>query len=170
MPTKEKDKILLRLIAKDKVLVDKLHYELLEEGLTLDDRREEIRDRIERSAQGDHGTPGWLMMDMRDISGMISYHVKVTKDKPAALDMNLFLLLRFMEENQNMLRTYSSRADKCALYLAKKAQTVINAFNRLDPDYRIDYISDLNRMLTLLFTLCSKGYAQQLGLPRDIQS
>lgn len=170
MPTKEKDKLLLRLVAKDSTLVDRLHFELIEEGTTLEERRDEIRSRIDRTAARRHDTPGWLMMDMRDLSGAISYHVKITKDKSAALDLNLYLLLTIMEAQQDLLKTYSSRADTCALYLAKKANTVLTAFNRLQDDYRFDYLSDINRMLEWIYALCSKMYARQIGLPQNIEN
>ncbi len=39
MPGVEKDKLLLRLIAKDATLSEKLQFELVERGQTIDERR-----------------------------------------------------------------------------------------------------------------------------------
>jgi hypothetical protein len=43
MPAAEKDKLLLRLVAKDDDLCKKLEYKLLDEESSLEERREEIR-------------------------------------------------------------------------------------------------------------------------------
>ena len=170
MPAKEKDKLLLRLITKDKTLSDRLHFELIEDSATIPERRDEIAGRITRTSKSNQNTPGWVLMDMRNLSGDISYHVKVTKDKIGSIELNLFLMNTFMEEYANILKTYSSRADTCALYLAKKAQVILNAFNKLDEDYRVDYIKDTNRMLASLHTLCSKMYARQMEIPKELES
>jgi len=170
MPVKEKDKLLLRLITKDKTLADRLHFELIEDSSTIPERREDIMATIVRTSKFNQNTPGWILMDMRNLSGDIAYHVKVTKDKIGGLELTLFLLNTFLEKYPDVLKTYSSRADTCALYIAKKAQTVLNNYNKLDEDYQVDYIKDINRMLSLVYSLCSKMYANQLGLPREIDS
>ncbi len=169
MSVKEKDKLLLRLIAKDSLLVERLHYELVEELSTLSERRDDLRSKIERMSSYRQDTPGWLMMDLRSLSGDISHHVKVTKDKISAMELNLLMIKVFMHNHQDLLRTYSSRADTCALYLAKKAQTILAAFEKLDEDYRFDYLTDINAMLELLHSLCPKIYARQLGIPTKLE-
>jgi hypothetical protein len=165
MPAKEKDKLLLRLITKDKTLSDRLHFELLEDSATIPERREEIVNRIIRTSKFNQNTPGWVLMDMRNLSGDISYHVKVTKDKIGAVELNIFLLNTFLETYSGILKTYSSKADTCALYIAKKAQTILNSLKKLDEDYRFDYIKDANQMLKHVHTVCSKMYARQMEIP-----
>ena len=81
MPQKEKDKLLLRLVAKDSNLVQRFEFELIEHGDTVQIRRDDIKQRILKVAARTHDTPGWMMMDMRSFSGEISQHVKITKDK-----------------------------------------------------------------------------------------
>jgi hypothetical protein len=169
MPPKEKDKLLLRLITKDKTLSDKLHFELIEDSATIPERREELMGRIVSTSKFNQNTPGWVLMDMRTLSGDIAYHVKVTKDKIGGIELNLFLLNTFMESYTGVLKTYSSRADTCALYIAKKAQAILNGLEKLDEDYRVDYINDANRMLKLVFSLCSKMYARQMELPQELE-
>lgn len=169
MPPKEKDKLLLRLITKDKTLSDKLHFELIEDSSTIPERREELMGRIVRTSRSNQNTPGWVLMDMRSLSGDIAYHVKVTKDKIGGIELNLFLLNTFLESYPDVLKTYSSRADTCALYIAKKAQTILNSLEKLDEDYRVDFIKDANRMLKLVYSLCSKMYARQMELPQELE-
>lgn len=169
MPAKEKDKLLLRLITKDKTLSDKLHFELIEDSATIPERREELMGRIVRTSKFNQNTPGWVLMDMRSLSSDIAYHVKVTKDKTGGIELSIFLLNTFLESYADILKTYSSRADTCALYIAKKAQTILNGLNKLDEDYRVDYLRDANRMLQHVFSLCSKMYARQMELPHELE-
>lgn len=165
MPQKEKDKLLLRLITKDTTLTDKLFFELIEDSATIPERREAIMGRISRISKIIQDSPGWILMDMRNLSGDITYHVKVTKDKVGALELNLFLLNTFLDKYADKLRGYSSRTDKVAMYIAKKALTTLNGFNKLDEDYHFDYKRDVNHMLKQVHQLASKMYAKQLELP-----
>src|SRR5262245_50911823 len=95
MPQKEKDKLLLRLVAKDHKLVERLIFELLEGGNTRDERAADLRKSIERRLpwpdQPDN-TPGWLLMDLRSLSGDISAHVNATKDKPGEVILSIFMI------------------------------------------------------------------------------
>ena len=50
LPSKEKDKLLMRLIPKDSKLVDQLEYKLVEEEGTLEFRRDDMREYIESRA------------------------------------------------------------------------------------------------------------------------
>ncbi|MES2796976.1 MAG: hypothetical protein V4683_13485, partial [Bacteroidota bacterium] len=43
LPSKEKDKLLLRLIAKNDILVEQLQFQLVEESLTTESRRAEVQ-------------------------------------------------------------------------------------------------------------------------------
>ena len=49
LPSKEKDKLLMRLIPKDSKLVDQLEYKLVEEEGTLEFRRDDMREYIQYS-------------------------------------------------------------------------------------------------------------------------
>ena len=47
LPSKEKDKLLLRLINKDETLVEHLHFQLLEDENDLQDRVKNIYEKID---------------------------------------------------------------------------------------------------------------------------
>ncbi len=169
MPPKEKDKLLLRLIAKDSTLSDKLYFELIEDSATIPERRDEIASHILHASTMNIDTPGWIMMEMRNLSGEISYHVKITKDKLGAIELSLILLNTFLERFSDKLSKHTSRSDKCALYIAKKALTIVNGLQKLDDDYRFDFRNDANQMLKLVHSLCSKMYARQLNVPEALE-
>ncbi|CAL2085514.1 protein of unknown function [Tenacibaculum sp. 190524A02b] len=90
LPAKEKDKLILRLLKKDPTLANRLYFELIDTS-SVDEKRAalaiHIQNSIERFSQYNN-TPGYIMMYMRDISGEINEHVKVTKDKFGEISLN----------------------------------------------------------------------------------
>ncbi|MBC3784979.1 hypothetical protein [Spirosoma utsteinense] len=167
MPGVEKDKLLLRLVAKDAILTEKLQFELVERGQTIDDRRTMIRDFILRTATLNADTPGWLMMDMRTVSGYISRHLKVTKDKYGEVELMLSMLNTFYDHNAHLLHKYNSRSDKAAEYIAKRTDQVLKKAAKLDPDYHIEFASEINKLLLWIHGNAPAHYARQLGLPKE---
>ncbi|QMW02890.1 hypothetical protein [Spirosoma foliorum] len=167
MPGTEKDKLLLRLIAKDAVLTERLQFELVEEGQTIDERRNLIREFIDRTAKLHADTAGWLMMDMRTVSGYISRHLKVTKDKYGEVDLMLYMLNTFYDNNAPLLQKYNSRTDKAAEYIAKRTDQVLKKASKLDPDYHIEFADEINKLLNWVNHTASAHYARQLALPKE---
>ena len=167
MPGVEKDKLLLRLIAKDATLTEKLQFDLVERGQTVGDRRESIRAFIRRTAALNADTPGWLMMDMRTVSGYISRHLKVTKDKYGEVELMLYMLNTFYDHNARLLQKYNSRSDKCAEYIAKRTDQVLKKAAKLDPDYYVEFADDINKLLGWVHTNAPAHYARQLALPKE---
>ncbi|MBD2705379.1 hypothetical protein IC229_32495 [Spirosoma sp. BT702] len=167
MPDVEKDKLLLRLIAKDAVLAERLQFELVEHKRTIDERRELIRQFIRRTADLKQDSAGWIMMDMRTISGYISRHLKVTKDKYGEVELMLYMLNTFYDYNAHLLQKYNSRTDKAAEYIAKRTDQVLKKIVKLDPDYYIEFIDEVNKLLGWIHQNAPAHYARQLGLPRE---
>ena len=95
LPDKEKDKLLFRLISLRPDLAEQLTFKLLEGGETTVERREDVRIYIERyllSQVHIYYSPGYLLMEIRYLSGRINDHVKTTRDKYGEVDLNLFML------------------------------------------------------------------------------
>jgi hypothetical protein len=168
LPQTEKDKLLLRLIAKDKILVEQLQVKLLEDEFDLRERKDEIKKRILAVSKMTHSTPGWMMMDMRDMSGIINHYFKVTKDKYGEVELQLFLLLAFFDNQRKFMQTYTSRADKLALYVAKRAELILKKLDKLHDDYRIEFERDINRMLDNVHHGVAEYYARELKLVKEI--
>ncbi|WP_064196266.1 MULTISPECIES: hypothetical protein, partial [Emticicia] len=125
LPSKEKDKLLLKLISKNELLSEQLYFQLLEDESDLKFKREEIKKQILKVSKMYHDTPGWMMMDMRDLSGRITHHVKVTKDKYGEIELNLYLLDMFFENQASHLENYSGKTDSIALYIAKRTELIL---------------------------------------------
>ncbi len=167
LPGVEKDKLLLRLIAKDATLTEKLNFELVEHGKTIYERRSLIRQFIDRIAHQKQDTPGWVMMDMRTVSGYISRHLKVTNDKYGEVDLSLYLLNTFYEQHAHLLQKYNARSDKAAQYIARRTDQVLKKARKLDPDYHIEFADDINKLLSWVHYAAPAHYARQLALPKE---
>lgn len=167
MPGVEKDKLLLRLIAKDAVLTERLQFELVEEGKTIDERRGLIRAFIDRTATLHADSAGWLMMDMRTVSGYITRHLKVTKDKYGEVELMLYMLNTFYDHNAHLLHKYNSRTDKAAEYIAKRTDQALKKAIKLNPDYHIEFANEINKLLSWVYQNAPAHYARQLGLPKE---
>ncbi len=152
MPTIEKDKILLRLIAKDEMLIAKLQHQLLEDEDDARHKREEILQYIKRNITPTnnpnyHYTPGLMMMSMRDCNGTITRHVKITKDKFGEVELSLALVLEVFINHETMLATGANKAENFADYVVKKADFILKKLDKIHEDYYIEFEEKVNQML-----------------------
>lgn len=167
LPAKEKDKLLLRLIGKSELLVEQLQFQLLENESFLNDRRDEIKKSILSVSKMGHYTPGWMMMDMRDLNGRITNHVKITKDKYGEIELTLYLLNCFFDNQFALLEKYSSKSDTIAFYIAKRTEFILKKLPKLHEDYYMEFERDVNKLLTLVNSSAPAYYAKQMGLPES---
>ena len=153
LPAKEKDKLLLRLLKKDIPLVNRLYYELLDTR-TVDDRRLEIeifvKGRIESFSEHAY-SPGYLMMELREISGNITEHVKITKDKFGEVSLNLLMLNKTLElNNASILEATQFKARKLSMYVIARAFKILILIQKLHEDLLLDFSSDLKKLGKLI--------------------
>ncbi|SDM08939.1 hypothetical protein SAMN05421823_110129 [Catalinimonas alkaloidigena] len=167
MPTHEKDKLLLRLVARDQKLVDQLQFELLESEESLEDRKDKIGRAIYRLAHDKHYSPGWLMMDMRSVNAMITYHTKITKDKHGEIELTLRMLNEVYAHQMHHLRKATSRTRTISAYLVKRTQFVLQRLSKLHEDYYIEFEDDVNQLLQHLHTTAPAQEAQDAGIPKQ---
>lgn len=146
LPSKEKDKLLFRLLKKDEALLNRLYFDLVE-NKSLENKRQEIEvhllEQVELMSKG-YYSPGYLMMDMRYFSGDISRYVKITRDKYGEISLNLLLLNKVLELNSGkiLVATYG-KAYKCCLYIIVRAFKILTLIHKIHEDYFIDLKSDL---------------------------
>jgi hypothetical protein len=175
MSAEEKDKLLLKLIAKDETLIARLQCQLLEDEADIENRRAEISSEIKSylSAKRGFSTPGLLMMGMRDCNGYITHHVKITKDKLGEIELTLELINTAFSKHQSMLLLYQNdeRADNFAKYVVKRADFVLQKLAKIHEDYYVEYESAVNQMLQYLadYAPC-KMWIQEMKLPKKWNS
>ena len=142
---KQKDRLLFRLIAKDKALVAKLHFELIEveQGVTKEDRRavveEELVNAIE-SYKNHYYSPGYLLINVRHLSGEINRHVKATSDKYGDVYLNFLMLNYSFRLFADQLRKATpGRSNTFDKYVVKRALRLLNQLVKMHEDHVLDF-------------------------------
>ena len=172
MPEPEKDKLLLRLVAKDTMLVRKLQHQLLEDEVDAEQQRDALTEQVtdyfrSEGFSGWNYTPGLVMMELRNFSGAITRHVKITKDKYGEVRLLLLLVNLPFRHQRALLDKKAKRADKFAVYVVKKAQTALKKLEKLNEDYYIEFEQDVNEMLGHLHDYPPTAHlAEEYGLPK----
>ncbi len=171
MPVGEKDKLLLRLVAKDEKLVRKLVFELLEGGETRDERAAALRDEIEKDLakqSKDYFTPGYLLLFLRHWNARINEHVLATKDKSGEVSLVLFMLAEAFRRYNGMLVSFpEKRSDTFAPYVVKRTATILGRAKKLHEDYFIEFRRDAQELLEHIWAFRPTAVlAKEQGLPR----
>ena len=153
LPSSEKDKLILRLLKKDLTLANRLSFELVDER-NVDEVREDVEDFIKRMADratNNFYSPGYLMMDMRDISGHINDHVRITKDKFGEASLNLIMLIEVLKRtNEEIQRFTLLQAHKLCTYIIARAFKILLLVDKLDDEYFIEFRDDLRALGILI--------------------
>ncbi len=108
------------------------------------------------------------MMELRNLSGTITRHVKVTKDKYGEVQLLLLLLNLPFRHQRQILERKIRRSEKFAHYVCKKAQMTLKKLRAMNEDYYIEFEKDTNEMLGHL-----QGYAptaqlmNEYGIPKQ---
>ncbi len=171
MPMAEKDKILLRLVAKDEKLVRKLVFELLEGGETRDERAAALREEIANDlvkAGKDHLTPGYLLLYLRHWNARINEHVLATKDKSGEVSLVLFMLAEAFRMHHKMLQKFpEKRSDTLAPYMVRRTAAILTKAKKLHEDYFMEFRRDAQELLEHIWSFRPTAVlAAEQGLPR----
>ncbi|PSR14109.1 MAG: hypothetical protein DA408_04465 [Bacteroidetes bacterium] len=146
MPVKEKEKLLFRLLAKEPALVAKLEFELLEAGNTTEERRADLQQQIAKTLDNANRyfySPGYLLLDLRALSGEITRHVATTKDKYGEIALNLFMLNTALDLMGDKIRGFSSqKSNTLDTYVVKRALKLLALLAKIHPDYQLDFLND----------------------------
>lgn len=137
----EKDKLIFRLLKKDKLLSKKLYFELIDEETT-DDKRNTmeayIKERILEISKY-IGNPKYFLVLVRKLSAEITEHVKVTTDKFGDVYLNLFLINEILGHNDKLQKQRFDAVYKLYIYLINKIFKALIQIKKLDEDYWLDF-------------------------------
>ena len=139
--SKEKDKLIFRLLKKDKLLSKKLYFELIDEETTDDKRNtmeENIRERILEISKY-IGNQKYFLVLIRKLSAEITEHVKVTTDKFGDVSLNLFLINEILEHNEKLGQQRFDNVYKLYIYLINKIFKALTLIKKLDEDYWMEF-------------------------------
>ncbi len=167
LPNKEKDKLILRLLKKDIKLANQLYFELVETR-SVEDLRNMVEQEIEaffQSIRNHFYSPGILMMNLRDVSGMISNHVSTTKDKFGEPYLNCIMLINALQNNSaNLKQCSKGDAFKFNTYVVARIFKILTQVRALHEDLRFDFqelfeqlVTEMIEIPTLMDTLIYHG-------------
>lgn len=149
----EKDRLIFRLLKKDKILSKKLYFELIDEE-TADQKRDQmeetVKEKVEYAAKYLSNQKYFLIL-IRKISAEITEHVKVTSDKFGDVSLNLVLVTEILKFNDKLSRLRFNDVYKLYIYLINKVVKALILTKKLDEDYWMEideYLSEVNDKIT----------------------
>jgi len=134
-------------------LANQLHFKLVSDH-TVEELREKVKAQlnilIER-ATNNYYSPGYLNMDIRDMSGRINEHVNITKDKYGEISLNLYMVTRILEENRKNILTVSwGKAEKLCTAVVSRAFKILLLIKKMHEDYFTEFEDDLKKLGELI--------------------
>ena len=163
----EKDRLIFRLLKKDKLLSKKLYFELIDQETT-DNKRDAMEEVIDEKillASKYIGNQKYFLSIVRKISAEITEHVKITTDKFGEVSLNLLLINKILDHNQDLSRQRFDNVYKLYLYLINKVVKSLLLTKKLDEDYwfEIDeHLSELHKKIN------DNNYLQKLCINNSI--
>ena len=137
----EKDRLIFRLLKKDKLLSKKLYFELIDPETT-DQKRDQMEENIREKtmlAAKYIGNPKYYLVIIRRISAEITEHVKVTTDKFGEVYLNLFLVDQILENNDSFAQQRFDNVYKLYIYLINKIVRALLLIKKIDEDYWMEF-------------------------------
>ncbi|GAA5100234.1 hypothetical protein GCM10023210_38500 [Chryseobacterium ginsengisoli] len=133
----EKDRLIFRLLKKDKLLSKKLYFELIDPETT-DNKRDAMEEIVAEKvllASKYISNQKYFLGIIRKISAEITEHVKITTDKFGEVSLNLLLINKILEYNEDLSRQRFDNVYKLYLYLINKTVKALSLIKKLDADY-----------------------------------
>ncbi|RZL20303.1 MAG: hypothetical protein EOO96_25235, partial [Pedobacter sp.] len=139
LPVKEKDRLLLRLIAKDKVLTEHLHYKLLESEIDLEDRKEKIKaDVSEQIPELKKLNAKEALVKVRKMITSVNHFYKVTKDPIGEVELKIFILNNVPFDYRRSILGYRDYMILFSSFYIKTVAVTINKYRKLHEDLQFD--------------------------------
>lgn len=178
LPPREKDKLLVRLIGKDKMLMKQLHFQLLEDELDLEDRIEKLRERLTglfgQSSNAIRNAPNVnyilaLSRLVKQASGLINEHEKVTKDKMSEVEFRLFILLESVQRYPQLFaQPHLMSCQKLLKYFAGRVKHLLVRYDKLHEDLQFEFREDVQELLDFGHSSAMEAHLSSSGIRREL--
>jgi len=173
LPPKEKDKLLLRLVAKDKVLTEHLHFLLLEDESNLRDRVSDIKQLITQNLQSFKSAKSVnakdVLTNLRKLAKAVNHNFRVTKAGFEDVDLRLFLYNNTITEfKSGIFSSYKNYDELFAKFFIKSTLITMRKFEKLHEDLQFDLRNEMNSLLKKVHAGNMANMAIELGLPENL--
>jgi DNA replication protein DnaD len=153
LPDKEKDKLILRLLKHDMQLTNRLLFELVATD-SVEDRRAQLSDQVIKKVQratGHYYSTGYLLMEVREISGEINQHVSITKDKFGEISLNCLMLRQLLEQNNKRIASESyGKAYTLCVYIVARLFKLLMLIQKQHEDLHMEFREDIEAIGELM--------------------
>lgn len=163
----EKDKLIFRLLRKDKLLSKKLYFELIDPETT-DDKRNAMEENVEEKillASKYIGNAQYFLSTIRKISAEITEHVKITTDRFGEVSLNLLLINKILDYNDDLSRQRFDNVYKLYIYIINKIFKSLTLIKKLDEDYWMEIDEYLQNLQT---KISENHYLQKLCINNSL--
>lgn len=168
LPQKDKDKLLLRLVARDKVLTEHLHFLLLESEEDLKERVKAIKKEIIQIEEKVE-TAKDVLVKLRKLIALINHFFKVTKADFEEVELRIFLLNHTPTTfKPRFFSSFKNYEQLFAVFYVKSILATLKKFEKLHEDLQFDLHEDLNKLLSKTFNKSMAPIALELGLPKQL--
>lgn len=135
----EKDRLIFRLLKKDKLLSKKLYFELIDPE-NVDQKRaqmeQQIEDKVDLASKYISNSKYFLVL-IRKISAEITEHIKITTDKFGEVSLHLLLVNKILD-NSKLNHQRFDEVYRLYMYLINKILRALVLVKKLDEDYWIE--------------------------------
>lgn len=131
----QKDRLIIRLLKKDRILSEKLYFELIDPD-TQDEKRAQMETFVKNevaAASKYLNNAKYFLRLIRKISSKITEHVKITSDKLGEVSLNLLLVNEILTLTKHFRDGY-----KLYIYLLNKIFRMLVLTQKLDADYFLE--------------------------------
>lgn len=146
LPDAEKDKLILRLLRLNVKLANKLRFELVDTD-TVEDKREQMQEKITKSMHNispSYHSAGLLLMEVRSISGEITEHVNITKDKFGEISLNCLMLRLLLKlYNEHIAAETYSKAYTLCIYVVARIFKILMLIQKQHEDLHMEFRDDI---------------------------
>lgn len=172
---KEKDKLLVRLINKDKKLIEQLHFSLLENEADLIERIQNVKADLEKVFERTEKDVSKKTLNykhkeltgyLKTASGLVNEHASITKNKESELDLRLLILEETFDTFFNLYQENSVgyKADLHFIYQATRVKSVIALYDKLHEDLQFEYRERLSKVMKFVHISILSDYLIQLNI------
>lgn len=144
----EKDRLIFRLLKKDKLLSKKLYFELIDPETT-DNKRDAMEEMINEKvllASKYIGNQTYFLGIVRKLSAEITEHVKITTDKFGDVSLNLLMIKNILDYNEDLRTQRFDNVYKLYIYIINKIFKCLTLTKKLDEDYWIEIDEYLDKL------------------------
>lgn len=182
LPDKEKDKLILRLLKHDLQLANRLRFELVDTD-SVQDKREQLKNRIIKRVQlatERYYSAGYLLMDIREISGEINEHVSITKDKFGEISLNCLMLRHLLKLNNERINSETrEKSYTLCVYIVARVFKILILIQKQHEDLHLEFRADIeaigefigrnhNLMKTAIYNGLDVNWLIQFNIPENI--